>query len=277
MVDVNVHPAKREIRFRHEHLIFTAVVRTVKQALGQAPIPIISLPPGHSAAEGQTYGETVLSTTTPPAILGATSHLTGHMNEPGGIELQPATLRVLGQIDNTYIVAEGPGGLYLVDQHAAHERVIFERVRERSARNQMEVQGLLQPMVLELTDEEQEVFQARRADLSNLGFVMEPFGERSYLIRSIPAILTDSNITQVVRDILAKGPRRREEHDWLIRAITSMACHGAIKAGQPLHNQEAEELLQQLEQTSLPRNCPHGRPTMVHLSSGQLQRHFGRA
>ncbi|MEW6033672.1 MAG: DNA mismatch repair endonuclease MutL [Chloroflexota bacterium] len=252
MVDINVHPTKREVRFRHEGLVFSTVTATIRRALGRAPLP-----------------ETLTSISPRP-------------QEPlwereGLFDDIPklADVRILGQLDNTYIVAEAPGGLYLVDQHAAHERILFERFKEQRSQNRVEVQWLLEPLLLELTPEEETVFSARGAALLELGFSVEPFGERSYLVRSIPAQLRSEGIANALHEVLAPAGHS-EGQEWNEKVAISLACHSAIRAGQGLEVREAQELLRQLGQTALPRTCPHGRPTMIHLSSGELRRHFGR-
>lgn len=274
MLDINVHPTKREIRFKQENVIFSIVTRSIKQALGIAPVPVIGLEKSVQTVEYRLDGfPSPLPQHHSPETKG---RLTGSSESSTALAPEITSFRVLGQLDNTYLVAEGVDGLYLVDQHAAHERILYESIQNQYLVKEIDVQGLLQPVLLELTSTEDEVLKTRLQDLSNLGFAMESFGERSYLVRSIPSLLRNGSIEDTLREIL-NHETHKELQDWLNRTITSLACHGAIKAGQHLTDQESRELLSQLEQTSLPRNCPHGRPTMIHLSSGQLHRHFGRA
>jgi DNA mismatch repair protein MutL len=184
-------------------------------------------------------------------------------------------LRILGQVQGSYIVAEGPEGMYLIDQHAAHERVLFERLSEQQAQRKVEVQGLLEPVAVELTMCQQELLKSRHEALAECGFAIEPFGERSYLIRTVPALLQGQDVAQSLiglLDSLAEGAAG----EWQERIAISLACHGAVRAGQVLSQQEMEELIHQLEQTKFPRTCPHGRPTMVQLNISQLEREFGR-
>ena len=178
-------------------------------------------------------------------------------------------------MSNTYIIAEGPDGMYLIDQHAAHERVLFEKIRNERTRRAIEIQGLLQPVTVELTVRQQELMESQSEALSEYGFGIEHFGEGTYLVRSVPALLKGHIVAQSlveVLDSLAEG----EEGDRREEIAVSLACHGAVRAGQALSHEEMRDLIRQLEQASQPRTCPHGRPTMIHLSSLQLEKGFGR-
>jgi DNA mismatch repair protein MutL len=202
-------------------------------------------------------------------------------NEPTFIVNQLPTielpvLRVLGQLANTYIIAEGPNGLYLIDQHAAHERILYDRISAQWAQNEVEVQGLLQPISIELSPREEETLRANKELLAEFGFTVETFGNRSYLIRAIPAIMARSNIIEIITALLDKLTSKDSSNPWEEKVAESLACHGAIRAGQQLSNEEMRELIKQLEQTKQPRACPHGRPTMIHFSSHQLEKEFGR-
>jgi DNA mismatch repair protein MutL len=273
-VDVNVHPTKNEVRFRNERDVFSAVQKAVRATLtAQAPMPTLDTlpqPPPAPAAPTERLpafdvkpGESVVKT---PLVPPQTA-------EPVAKSLP--ILRVVGQMANTYIIAEGPDGMYLIDQHAAHERVLFERIRNERSRRAVEVQGLLQPVPVELTVRQQELLELQSEALSEYGFGIEHFGERTYLVRSVPAVLRGQNVAQSlveVLDFLAEGEKgdRREE------IAISLACHGAVRAGQALSHEEMRDLIRQLEQASQPRTCPHGRPTMIHLSASQLEKGFGR-
>jgi DNA mismatch repair protein MutL len=189
-------------------------------------------------------------------------------------------LRVMGQLSNTYIIAEGPEGLYLIDQHAAHERILYEELMSQRRCRQVVAQGMLQPLNLELTVRQEEVLKENMEALSGFGFSLEPFGERNYLVRSVPAIIKDRNIAEALRsvidtlsDTLSEG---KAKANWEEVIAISLACHGAVRAGQTLSAEELRELVRLLEKSSAPRTCPHGRPTMLHLSSGRLEREFGR-
>jgi DNA mismatch repair protein MutL len=274
-VDVNVHPTKNEVRFRNERDIFSAVQKAVREALAiQASMPTLdTLPQPQPAPAAPTERLPAFAANPEEAETRATLATSPHSAEPVAKSLP--ILRVVGQMANTYIIAEGPDGMYLIDQHAAHERVLFERIRNQRSRRAVEVQGLLQPVPVELTVRQQELLELQSEALSEYGFGIEHFGERTYLVRSVPALLSGQNVAQSlveVLDFLAEGEKgdRREE------IAISLACHGAVRAGQALSHEEMRDLIRQLEQASQPRTCPHGRPTMIHLSASQLEKGFGR-
>ena len=173
-------------------------------------------------------------------------------------------------------MAEGPEGLYLVDQHAAHERIIFDKILAQHSNKKVEVQGLLEPLNIELSPEQEQKLNSRDELLSQFGFNLENFGGRSFLLRSVPAVVAGANLEEAVKSLLDslgtdEEPAKREE-----KVAESLACHGAIKAGQSLSMEEMRALMRQLEETTSPRTCPHGRPTMIYLSSKQLEKEFGR-
>ena len=186
-------------------------------------------------------------------------------------------LRVLGQVARTYIIAEGPAGLYLIDQHAAHERILYEQFMAQQ--EQVASQTLLEPMTLELTPAQAAIMEEQLPVLTRLGFTIEPFGGNTYLVRAVPTVLVGADLRQAligIVDELAEGrasPLAREREKRLIASVCKQA---AIKAGQVLSDEEMRELIRQLEATAMPRTCPHGRPTMIHLSQAQLEREFGR-
>jgi DNA mismatch repair protein MutL len=182
----------------------------------------------------------------------------------------------MGQMGDVYVVAEGPDGLYLIDQHAAHERVLFEQVRDAVREGVRESQALLEPASVELTYTQQELARESREALEQYGFVLEEFGERSYLLRGVPSTLNDSDPAQGLRevlDLMSTEFRLMERRDGI---AASIACHGAIRAGKSLGTQEMTELVRQLEGAENPNTCPHGRPTMIRLSVQHLERQFGR-
>jgi DNA mismatch repair protein MutL len=270
-VDVNIHPTKTEVKFRNEHLVFTAVQKAVRQTLMElAPVPKIDevavtytspLPPGQvswlpAAGDAILAGPAPASPQTPAASLPA--------------------LRVLGQLLGSYIIAEGPDGLYLIDQHAAHERILFDRVKQQRSRQEVEVQGLLEPAAFEVNPKQEEVLKLHHEKLAEFGFCLEPFGDRTYLVRAVPALLYKQDWAGMLRELL-DALSGGDTADWTEKIAISIACHSAVRAGQVLTNDEMRELIRQLEQATIPHTCPHGRPTMVHLSSSQLKREFGRS
>jgi DNA mismatch repair protein MutL len=185
-------------------------------------------------------------------------------------------LRVLGQLGRTYVVAEGPTGMYLIDQHAAHERVLYERLQTEKGRAAVASQTLVEPITIEPGPRQTALDGDRLAKLKMLGFDVEPFGGGTFLIRGVPAMLGTAGLEQSILDIMEEVERADSGRPWEDEVIISLACHGAVRSGQTLAVDQMQELIVQLEQTSLPRTCPHGRPTMLHVSAEQLERDFGR-
>ena len=288
-VDVNFHPGKAEVRFNDESAVFRAVQRSVREALTlHSPVPEIAHAPAsrpHAApvSRGPAFwpvepfknDERMPSTNVSqaPAEVDVA-------RPPAAPSLQPKkalpALRVLGQIQGTYVAAEGPDGVYLIDQHAAHERVVFERVRKEAEQRSPEVQSLLEPVLVELGPEQRELLQRQGDVIVRLGMVVEPFGDGAYLLHGVPALLAGGDPAGALTDVLDTMAEGGGFESWDDRAAYSIACHGAIRAGMTLSVDEMTQLTRQLEECNEPHTCPHGRPTMVHLSSSQLEREFGR-
>jgi len=308
-VDVNVHPAKTEVRFRSSDAIFRVVQRSVRRTLiDHAPIPQVqpstpastwqpsfdtheapsshlarleqlrSLQPVQSSVDrGSGIGDQgfaqVRGPETPTVVGGPSSEV-----EPPVANNQLPPLRVIGQIGALYVIAEGPDGMYLIDQHAAHERVLYERFMADKAALNIAVQHLLDPIPVEVSPDESTLLEEHREVLSAIGLQLEPFGSSTWLVRSIPALLINDDIrvalNELVADLIAGDlPFAANEE---AKLITRVCKRAAIKGGQVLSLPEMNELIRQLELCVSPRTCPHGRPTMIHFSASQMAREFGR-
>ncbi len=296
-VDVNVHPGKAEVRFRDESAVFAAVQRAVRRALLEAaPVPA----PSSAAAAAPLFSP---QPTTPPlwqhavALESRAAHPGQRTADPGQRPVTPAqalpVLRVIGQFGGLYIVAEGPDGpstglrtgMYLIDQHAAHERVLYERFCRLRAERAPEVQGLLEPLALELPPRHVALLAEQAGALRDHGFDIEPFGDGAYLLRSLPRALAEADVRQAVLQFLDLMAEEEEDDPSTgslagqagrDRVAMTLACHGAVRAGKTLALDEMRELVRQLEGCETPHTCPHGRPTMLHMSADLLARQFGR-
>ena len=268
-VDVNIHPAKSEVKFRDERAVFIAVQRAVRQTLvSTTPVPRIEEP--------------ALQYQTPARPRQPVSWLSPAEPDKGSDSPAPSArtpmltlpvLRVLGQMEASYIIAEGPDGLYIIDQHAAHERIRFEEIRQQRENKGVEVQGLLEPVPFEVSPRQDAIMKSHCTALSGFGFSLEPFGGRTYLVRAIPAVLSGKDW----QGVLAEALDGNTGGNWAERLMISLACHSAVRAGQVLSDVEMGEILDRLAATALPHTCPHGRPTMVHISAERLRKDFGRS
>ncbi|MBN1640139.1 MAG: DNA mismatch repair endonuclease MutL [Anaerolineae bacterium] len=294
-VDVNVHPTKAEVKFQRRNVVFRAVQRAVREALiAQAPIPEVSR---HGATWGQDgwqerHGVLVGAGTAQAAMdlippregepsAGWTADALSRPGDRGtwedeGAKMPP--LRVLGQLAQTYVIAEGPEGMYLIDQHAAHERVLYEQLLAQQANAAVPAQSLLEPLTVELTPGQGEELELWLDALHRLGFEVEPFGGTTVLLRAVPSILARTDVREtfagILNDLASGEDPLAQEKD--ARAAAAACKRGAVKAGQTLSQQEMRSLIAQLEGTRSPRTCPHGRPTMILLSQMWMEREFGR-
>ncbi len=187
-------------------------------------------------------------------------------------------LRLIGQIGATYLVAEGPDGLYLIDQHAAHERVLFEKLMAQHAQKSVPSQALLTPAVVHLPTSGTRLLEEQLPVLEHLGFQIEPFGQNSFQVRAMPALFASRDPGEAVRAVVEDFEEDEAPlQDEIEAKIAGRVCKRmAVKAGKALTPDEQRSLLADLENCASPRTCPHGRPTMIHLSVDLLERQFGR-
>ncbi len=377
LLDVNVHPAKTEVKFARERQVYAAVQRAVRAAIittteapavspgvfqavhpvqgehdtedtearterhgnavngnatpqpagvsfpsrgvqppagapGDSPAPgepdapdghvaapagpdARSLAPGGSTAMGEdtgAMGGPSGATHRAPTTTGAdqplwnadTLHQTARPTERGqaakpAITPRLPALRVLGQVSQSYIITEGPDGVYLIDQHAAHERILLEKMVKQLRAHQLPAQALLEPIVVELPPDVYEAVEERLEDLRRLSFDLEPFGAASLMVRAVPMQLASHASAEGLAELLpelvgAEGAGHAET--WEEHALANIACRAAIKAGKALAPEEQRELVRQLETVDARHSCCHGRPTTIHLSLDALEREFAR-
>jgi DNA mismatch repair protein MutL len=277
-VDVNVHPTKSEVRFLRDREVQAAVFQAVRQRLASLDAPR-SFTPAPAAAAPPMPLWRALAPDRPPA---EALRLAVAAEAAPAVPAQPAArpgfpiLRVVGQAGGLYIVAEGWDGMYLIDQHAAHERVLYEQILRSGHGDEPNPQGTLAPFPIELTAAQEEALTAHAEALREHGFDLEPFGPRTYLIRSVPSLLRDRDLGRALCDLLDDLEQGWSSADRPSLVTMTVACHAAVRAGKTLALEEMRELLRRLERCELPRTCPHGRPTMVHLSNEALEREFRR-
>ncbi|MFC2053362.1 DNA mismatch repair endonuclease MutL [Chloroflexota bacterium] len=292
MVDVNVHPTKAEVRFREPARIFSSVQSAVRRALlAHSPVPNLEFQPHWS--NGTAWGEPRTIDPTwgwrdidiqrkegeaiPEGSFPTPGSQSPSTTKTGLGALRAPLLRPVGQVASTYLVAEGPDGLYLIDQHAAHERVLFERVMKQRD-SSIPSQILLQPVAIDLPPDETRLLQDQLDILGKIGFQVELFGHNSFLLRAVPAILENrdpaASLLLLVEDFEEDETPLQAELE--ARIIARICKRAAIKAGKNLSPEEQRALLTDLEACQSPRTCPHGRPTMIHLSVDLLERQFGR-
>jgi DNA mismatch repair protein MutL len=294
-VDVNVHPTKAEVRFQNPNEVFALVQRTIRRALME-----LSQTPSFGSKHNLSALD--FSDTTSPRQMSMNLELESpgwypHQypsalakdteDDPTEIPAsaegprKPRTLpmlRVVGQVGASYIVAEGPAGLYLIDQHAAHERILYEQFISDYANQELIAQTTLSAQTIELPVPEARLIEANLSILRAVGFYLEDFGPNTFLIRSIPAILADQDPVQAVSGVLEELEQEQIPGQTTIeeKIIQRVCKQAAVKAGTILSLEEMQGLIRQLERTRSPLTCPHGRPTMLHMTSDQLAREFGR-
>ena len=265
LVDVNVHPAKREVRFREEGAVFAALQRAVRVALsGSQPYRYTSPPTSSPEVPGIPMPQLTLQQATAAVAVA----------EVGG--RPPETmLRPIGQVGPGYLVAEGPEGLVLVDQHAAHERILYNRLLQRLRTGRGMTQPLLMPQAVDVEPRLIAAAADHRAELANLGLEYEEFGPRSVRITAVPVEMPAGRATAAVQETLAALADNRGEGA-LEKAAAALACHSAVRFGDTLDLAEQRRLLVDLESAEESVTCPHGRPTRLLVDWQDLRRHFRR-
>lgn len=256
-VDVNVHPAKREVRFHSEGAVFAELQRAVLAALEVVEVPRLT----PAAVEARPPERILRLNDAPPPIA----------YEAPARAASPGLLRPLGQVMGGYLVAEGPEGLVLIDQHAAHERVLYNRFRSRLEGGPGVSQPLLLPLVVEADASQVAALDEHLGELSALGFEVEVFGPRALRIGAGPVETPPERLQEAFAEALAGLARRNQEE-----ALAALACHSAVRFGDRLDAAEQRRLVEELETTTPDGTCPHGRPTRLVIEWQELKRHFRR-
>ena len=323
-VDVNVHPQKTEVRFRREGIVFSVIENSVRAVLGKrAPVrqfsdtriassltsslegafarrrssgtvPQFDVPPEFSSDQEspdtkEESDNRVQSRDRSDGQQRRRQSSSGVRNQSNANAARHRdvlpTLRVLGQAQKTYIVAEDANGVFLIDQHAAHERVKFEEIQKKRTG---ESQLLLSPQIVELSPQHQVAYSEGAHWFAETGWDIEPFGGGSYLIRAVPQIISERAVNDAngaekafvrILDDVAQpetAMRGTESMPWSERLLATMACHAAVRAGDNLTQESCEEIVRLLQECEHPQSCPHGRPTMLLLSGEALEKEFGR-
>jgi DNA mismatch repair protein MutL len=314
-VDVNVHPTKAEVRFRNQSAVHEVVRRALGAALGQGPAPELQLrgeaipvaqpvamsfpgllggiyPNRWAPVPGRDTSVPVSGWPVRPVGPGVDSSLPGA--EPGPLSAGPTgaaplegpvgTLGVrpmmaLGQFRDTFIIAIDDEGIAIIDQHVAHERVLFERVMQRLTDGRLESQLLLEPLVVDLSASGCQVLLQRSAELERFGFEISEFGGNSVRLAAVPALLTPDESVAAVRalaDDLDGLERGATVEDALKRIAALTACHAAVKANAPLTHEKMAHILEELRRTAYSTVCPHGRPVMLRLTRREIEKNFQR-
>jgi DNA mismatch repair protein MutL len=299
LVDVNVHPAKQEVRFQEGNRIYQTVSRMIDRALRSQFKPFFDTGyPEEKAAfrtwEGQgavseqtwTYRNSEERAASPVAPSVTASSPSSNEKEASLFERHEAIPRpvikagptLIGQLKDTYLLFQSEEGLLIMDQHAAHERILYERLKKNYKEMKIDVQPFLIPVRIETSHKDQRVLMEGIDQLTGMGFELEPFGGNTFLLRAVPSILTDINWERFMSDLIPVLQRdgALTIDQTIDELITLMACHGAIKAGQTLSQREMINLLEELDRLNLPTNCPHGRPVFKRFSYYDIERMFKR-
>jgi DNA mismatch repair protein MutL len=301
-LDVNVHPTKAEVRFRDQSLVHEVVRRALMDALGQGGVPQLQLRPETSVLRpiAATIPGVLSSGAYPnrwvpgaagvpqssPVASGFSRTSANPPEEPvgSGLSRTPQNVDIrpmipLGQFRDTFIIAIDDEGVAIIDQHVAHERVLFERVMERLTAGRLEAQRLLVPLVLDFSPSAHQALTARAAELERFGFEIESFGATAIKLTAVPALLKTedcSRALQALAEDLEGLDRGAQVQDALQRIAATTACHAAVKANYPLTYEKMAHILEELRATAYSTVCPHGRPVMLRLTRREIEKNFER-
>ena len=326
MVDVNVHPAKAEVRFRDNAAIRSMILRALREALAQAGHQAsttvadmalaraninLATPPSAPHYSPTSYGmypsastsqgsfaqalqlqEPLVASgyhslpkaestelTSPEMIHSALQHMPHASSSATDVQDFPPLGFARAQLHETYIVSQTRDGIVIVDQHAAHERLVYERMKQQMAEEGVKTQPLLLPEVIELGEDAATRLLERQQELAQMGLILDDFGGGSVVVRELPALLGAADIEGLIRDMadeLEEYGEALKLRDRMEDICGTMACHGSVRAGRKLSHEEMNALLRQMEATPYSGQCNHGRPTYVELKLGDIERLFGR-
>jgi len=292
-VDVNVHPTKAEVRFLEQSLVHEVLRRALADALGQGRAPELQFTPFAPRPEepravsipGVLAGATIGSRWVPEVLARQepdTSVSSSSRDVAAPVQQMPAEIRPmipLGQFRDTFIIAVDDEGVAIVDQHVAHERILFERVMEKLTTGRLESQRLLTPILIEMSPAQRQSLSPHRSTLERFGLEIEDFGGDSLRLSAVPAILEPAECEAAVRALAEdlEGLDRGSGVEAALRRIAAtMACHAAVKANYPLTLEKMRFILEELRRTAYSSVCPHGRPVVLRLSRREIEKNFQR-
>ena len=280
-VDVNIHPTKAEVKFRDPERVFRAVVGTLGSILG-----------GKAIATRRVESTTGVVPDSFPTMKSYPAFLplrerdegkaTPMVREEGGVEWRvedKTPFRILGQVQGTYILCEGEEGVIFIDQHAAHERILFEKLKRAHETKSLSVARFLTPILMECSSEEALTLTGHLQDFHEMGFEVDPVGENIFAIRSVPALIDQENAREVIQRVLEElifGQPEKNGRETLHPILVALSCHSAVRANFGLKREELEALVKDLQAFPLSTTCPHGRPVFFCFPLSDLERKFKR-
>ena len=278
LVDVNVHPTKQEVRFHEGREVFQTIVSLVERALSKSSHPFSDPLPKeeHKTPLPEQEAAFVCEPFRDYSQINQEVAEVPSVEEYGKISAT-SKIHIIGQLLNTYILCQVEDGLLMIDQHAAHERIVYDNLMEGLKNSRIEVQGLLVPYELELTGSEKSIALEKREELLRFGVDLDHFGGNTFLLRSHPALLRNVKWDSFISELVSKiGENEIGEEVFLDNVAALMACHGAIRAGLRMRHDEMINLLSQLSEIDLPSNCPHGRPVYKEITAYEIEKMFKR-